>query len=474
MEEGATLVSTSKPPTDVEQLANWACRADYSKLSADSVAQLPVHILDCVSCTLAALGAPPVNAMRSVIESMAGSGDCPLVGGGGSTLAYAVMWHTALVRYVDFMDNYLAAKETCHTADNFGAVLTAAAHGDASGKAFMTALAVGYTAQSRFTDHGTFMERGLDHTAQLPFSIGAAIGPLLGLSQEQIANGVAMAGSSGGAYDVIRSKPLSEWKGLASSQTALGTVNALLLAKAGVKGPLKVIEGRGGIDKLLGTPIEIDWSKQPYEGVTTSTIKKYNAMIHTQSSIECTLQLRAKHKIDPATIKSALAEVSQMTYDFSGGGAYGDSTVGINSKEQADHSLQYLIAVALIDGAVGPAQFDPARIGKDDVQQLLLKITAKPLDQFTQLYPGRMPARVTVETGDGKVTEEVQDFPGMPDRPFTWDEVVDKFGALTEGRLDKGLCDEIVAAVKAMETTSARDLLGLLHRAPTPDKPAFA
>ena len=464
----------SRPPTDVEQLANWACRADYSMLSTDSVAQLPVHVLDCVSCTLAALGAPPVNAMRSMIEVMSGSGDCPLTGGGSSNLMYSAMWHTALVRYVDFMDNFLAAKETCHTADNFGAVLAAAAHGDASGKAFMTALAVGYTAQSRLTDHGTFMERGLDHTAQLPFSIGAAIGPLLGLSQEEIAHGVAMAGASGGAYDVIRSKPLSQWKGLASSQTALGTVNALLLAKAGVEGPLQVIEGGGGIDKLLGKPIEIDWSKQPYEGVTTSTTKKYNAMIHTQSSIECTLQLRSKHKIDIAQIKSVDAEVTQMTYDFSGGGAYGDSTSGINSKEQADHSLQFLIAVALIDGAVGPAQFDPARIGKDDVQQLLLKIKAKPFDDFTKVYPGRMPARITVDTGEGAVTEEVQDFPGMPDRPFSWDEAVDKFGALTEGRMDKGLADEIVAAVKAMETTSARDLLGLLHRAPTPAKPAFA
>ena len=48
-------------------------------------------------------------AMRSVIGAMAGSGDCPLTGGGSSTLAYSVMWHTALVRYVDFMDNFPAA-----------------------------------------------------------------------------------------------------------------------------------------------------------------------------------------------------------------------------------------------------------------------------------------------------------------------------------------------------------------------------
>lgn len=68
----------------------------------------------------------------------------------------------------------------------------------------MMALAVGYTAQSRLSDHGTFMKRGLNDTAQLPFSIGAAIGSLMNLCEEQIASGIAIAGSSGGAHDVIR------------------------------------------------------------------------------------------------------------------------------------------------------------------------------------------------------------------------------------------------------------------------------
>ena len=464
-----------KSLTDVEQLAAWTLRASYDKLSPESVRQLPVHVLDCVGCSLAALGAPPVAAMRSLIADMAGSGDSPLIGGGSSNLMYSVLWHTALVRYVDFMDNFLAARETCHTADNFGAVLAAAAHADANGKAFMTALAVGYTAQSRFVDHGTFMERGLDHTAQLPFSIGAAIGPLLGMSQDQIASGIASAAASGGAYDNIRSKPLSQWKGLASSQTAFGTINALLLAQRGVTGPLQIIEGRGGIDTLLGKPIEIDWSRQDYEGITTSAIKKYNSEIHTQSSIDCIIELRSKNQVDPSRVKSIDAEVTQITYDFAGGGAYGNSTTGINSKEQADHSLQYLVAVALIDGAVGPAQFDPDRIGKQDVQQLLLKVNARPNDGFTRAYPQHMPARMTVVIDDGKsFSNEVRDYAGMPVRPFTWDQSVEKFASLMAGRIDKHQADEIIAAVKTMETTSARDLLQLLQKVPTPSKPAFA
>ena len=53
--------------------------------------------------------------------------------GGSSNPVYAAFWHTALVRYVDFMDNFLAPTETCHSADNFGSVLTAAEYAGASG-----------------------------------------------------------------------------------------------------------------------------------------------------------------------------------------------------------------------------------------------------------------------------------------------------------------------------------------------------
>ncbi len=193
-------------------------------------------------------------------------------------------WHTATVRYVDFMDNFLAPSETCHTADNFGVALTAADYAGSSGKDLMLGVALGYTVQSRFVDHANFMESGLDHTAQLAFSHCAAAGRLMQMTEEQIANAIAMAASSDASFAVIRAKPLSQWKGLASAQSALGSMNALFLARRGVQGPLRVLEGSHGIDNLLGWQIRIDWDQEGYEGVPESTIKKYNAMIHTQSA----------------------------------------------------------------------------------------------------------------------------------------------------------------------------------------------
>ncbi len=78
-------------------------------------------------------------------------------------------------------------------------------------------------------------------------------------------------------------------------------------------------------------------------------------------------------------------------------------------------------------------------------------------------YPSLVPARVTVRLKDGKsYTHEVQDFPGFPTHPFTWDEVGSKFDKLVGDRADKGLRNEIKAAVRSLETIDVKELMKLL------------
>src|SRR4029077_16143465 len=448
--------------TQVESLAKYAARASFADLSVESRRQLPIHILDSLGCCIAALGAGPVEACREQVAEFGGAGPCALIGGGQANPIYAAFWHTALVRYVDFMDNFLAPTETCHTADNFGVPLTIADYAGGSRRDPMLAVARGYTVQSRFVDHANFMTSGFDHTTQLAFSHNAAAGRLLGLSERQIANAIAMAAVSDASFAVVRAKPLSQWKGLASAQSALGAMNTLFLARRGVEGPLQVVEGPLGIDHLLRMKINIDWDKQGYEGVVESTIKKYNSMIHTQSAVHCMVELAKQNKIDPGKIVSCETEVFQLAYDFAGGGLYGRDRV-IQTKEQADHSLPYLLAVALLDGDVQPAQLKPDRIIKADVQGLLKKVSVRAKHEYTDEYPGKMPAKITVRFQDGKVIEhEVQDYPGLASHPFTWEDSIEKFDRLVAGRADQGLCREIKDAVRSLENIQVKDLMKLL------------
>jgi len=456
--------------TQVEALAKYAARASFADLSVEAGTLLQDHNLDSLGCCIAALGAGPVDACRAQVTDFGANGPCTLIGGGKANPIYAAFWHTALVRYVDFMDNFLAPTETCHTADNFGVALTIAEYVGGSGRDLMLAVALSYTVQSRFVDHANFMTRGFDHTAQLAFSLNAAPGRLLGLSEPQIANAIAMAAASDASFAVIRAKPLSQWKGLASAQSALGAMNALFLAHRGVEGPLQVIEGPNGIDNLLHMQICIDWEKQGYEGVLESTIKKYNSMIHTQSAVHCMVELTRQKKLDPNRIVSIEGEVFQLAFDFAGGGLYGVDKI-IRTKEQADHSLPYLLSVALIDGEVTPAQFQPDRIVKPDVQALLKKVSIRPNDEFTAQYPRKMPAKITIGLQDGTVIEhQVQDYPGLASHPFTWEESVKKFDTLAAGRVDAGLSREIKDAVLSLESIQVRDLVNLLSYARTPSE----
>jgi 2-methylcitrate dehydratase len=112
---------------------------------------------------------------------------------------------------------------------------------------------------------------------------------------------------------------------------------------------------------------------------------------------------------------------------------------------------------------VMPAQFKPERIIKPDVQGLLKKVSVRPNHEYTDVYPGKMPAKITIRLQDGRVIEhEVQDYPGLASHPFTWGDSVEKFDRLVAGRVDEGLSGEIKDAVRSLESIQVKDLMNLL------------
>ena len=79
-------------------------------------------------------------------------GRCTLISGGRSAPDRAALYTGALVRYLDFNDSYLAARETCHPSDTVAAVLAAAELANADGATLLVALAVAYEVQCRLSD----------------------------------------------------------------------------------------------------------------------------------------------------------------------------------------------------------------------------------------------------------------------------------------------------------------------------------
>ncbi|MDP2663287.1 MAG: MmgE/PrpD family protein [Dehalococcoidia bacterium] len=450
--------------TVAEKLASFAVRASYEDISEEARLQLKIRILDALGCAIGALGGEPVAMVKAQIEEFGGNALCTLIGGGSTSPDRAALYNSALVRYLDFNDSYLAKGETCHPSDNLGAVLAAAEYAKASGKDLLAALAVAYQVQCRLSDVAPVRFRGFDHTSQGSFAVAAGVARALGLDAVRTANAIAISGTAFNALRVTRTGSLSHWKGLAYPNTAFGCVHAAFLARRGVTGPLEVFEGNKGFMEAVSGPFELDWDLEDLERVKNTILKRHNAEIHSQSAVEGMLELRERYDLNPADVRRVEIEIFDVAFNIIGGGEEGAKTA-VRTKEEADHSLPYIVSVALLDGRVMPEQYLPERIQRSDVQALLRKVTVTADESFSRRFPFEMPCRVRVWLQDGQdLSVEKDGYEGFLTKPMRWDTVVRKFEQLSRGRAMPPLFGDITDAVSRLEGIRVEDLTRLLAR----------
>jgi 2-methylcitrate dehydratase len=431
--------------TEVEKLADYINRTQFTDLSNETIASLKIRLLDSLGCALGALKSPVIEKIKTHIDDFGGNPLCTLIGGGKTAPDRAALFNSALIRFLDFNDSFLAKKETCHPSDNNGAVLAAGEYAKISGKQFLLAMALAYQVQCTLSEVAPVRDKGFDHTTEGVYGVVAGVSKALNLSAEQTANALAIAGVANNALRVTRTGALSNWKGLAYPYTAFSGTNAAFLAYRGITGPLEIFEGNKGFMHSISGPFEVEWTKKGLDIVQRTIIKKYNAEIHSQATIEGALELKTKYKIDPSEIQSIHIETFDVAFNIIGGGEEGTKKV-IRTKEEADHSLLYMVSVALIDGEVTPKQYEPQRIIQKDVQTLLQKIIVQPRSDFSERFPKEMPSKIVIQMNDGKRFEiEKKDYEGFLTKPMTWERALKKFNTLAGDR------SEIPAIIEQLE-----------------------
>ena len=454
--------------TIAEHMAAFVVRASYAELSEGARQQLKIRILDSLGCAIGALDGQPARLVREQLRDFGGNSLCTLVGGPRSAPDRAAFYNSALVRYLDFNDSYLARGETSHPSDNLGAVLAAAEYAGKDGRDLMTALAVAYQVLCTLSDVAPVRARGFDHTTLGSFAVAAGVARALGLDVCKTANAIAICGTAFNALRVTRTGALSNWKGLAYPNTDFACTHAAFLAMRGITGPLEVFEGNKGFMQAIAGPFQIDWSKQDLEKVTGTILKKYNAEIHSQSTLEGILELRQANGFTGDDVARVAIEIFDVAYNIIGGGEEGEKTT-IRTKEQADHSLPYMVAVAILDGQVMPEQYLPRRIVQPDVQTLLRKVEVRPSAELSQHFPRQMPVRIDVWLDDGrKLSIEKLAYEGFCTQPMRWDTVVEKFDRLGAPHADATLRQDIVSAVANLESIGVSDLMQLLAKVSVP------
>src|SRR5881296_4349363 len=299
--------------TLAHQLADYACALRFEDLSKDVVHEVKRRVLDSLGCAIGAWKEEPCAIARKVASDFSAKQGATIVGANHKAPPdWSAFANGCCIRYFDYNDTYLS-KEPAHPSDNIAAALAAAESVGATGRALITAIALGYEVQCRFCDAASIRARGWDHVTYGAFSTALASAKLMKLDPKKARHAVNIAGVAGAAMRQARVGELSHWKGVAFATAARHGVFSALLARAGMTGPGPIFEGQMGFEKQLGVSLgnvgekfAVPFAKTdhgPASMILKTSIKNWPAEYHSQSAIEAALSLR-KQILDPAQVKS--------------------------------------------------------------------------------------------------------------------------------------------------------------------------
>lgn len=448
-------------PPLANRLADYAQRLRFEDLPAPVIHEAKRRFIDSLATAVGAMDADAHSIARRCALRVQGQPGASLLGGGRSSVEWATFVNGLLIRYLDYNDTYLSL-EPAHPSDNLAPVLAVGEQVGANGKDLITAAVLAYEVQCRLCDAASLRKHGFDHVTYGALSSAAAACKLMNLDAVKTTHALGLAGVANTALRQTRAGELSMWKGCAFANAARNGVFAALLAAEGMTGPAPIFEGDVGIMKLLTGPFELTTlggGREPFM-LTKTYIKFWPAEYHSQSAIDAALQLRP----EVGDVR-AVAAIDIHTFDAA------VDIIGKDpekwrpkTRETADHSLPYCTAVALADGDVTLAQFEPKRFGDPALLDLVAKVKVHRDAALSARYPNGIPNRVTVTMNDGrKIVREVEFPRGHAHNPMTDAEVEHKFRTLVEPRYGKERASSVLQVCWELEKLkTATDLVRLL------------
>lgn len=442
--------------TLARRLAEYAVGVRFENLSPAVVHEVKRRVLDSFGCAYGAFDGDVARIARRVAFGATATPGAQVFGAGGSALpALAAFANGAMVRYLDFNDTYLSL-EPAHPSDNIPACFAAAEAAGAGGERLIAAIALAYEVQCRLCDTTSIRARGWDHVTYGCFSTALAAGLLMGLDVDRLEQAVNLAGVNAAALRQTRVGQLSMWKGCAFANAARNGLFAAWLASEGMTGPNELFEGPMGFLVQVSGPLEPEVESWGVPAMICRTsIKYWPAEYHSQSAIDAALQLRSE--LGDRGVRSMQVASFDAAVDIIGGEP---EKWNPTSRETADHSLPYCVAVALLDGQLGLAQFEERRIRRADVLSLMQRISIHRDAALTARYPEGIPNRLEVETEGGELLIREVTYPrGHARNPMSDAEVEAKFNALAALHLDETRRAELTRRVWRLEGEDPRAVM---------------
>jgi len=414
-------------------LSDYAVSMTYEKLSESVVHQVKRRVIDTLGCAMGSYHMrPPEIARAHALEVTSSPGSTVLGTRHQSAPELAAFANGVMARYSDFNDMSVGRKSG-HPSDNIPAVLAAAEYAGADMHSTIAGIVLAYEVQDRVGDVcADVIDRGWDYVVFVSLASAAGAGRAMGLNKEQMANALAVAVVPNGGMFQTRVGQLSMWKGCAAANAARNGIFAALMARRGLTGPDQAFEGSCGFNKQFGVTVKLPTlggGDVPYT-LEQSRFKNYPCDYEAQCCVTPALEL---HK----ALKGKMSEVEKIeieTYEH-GVQCSADTRDKWNptSRETADHSLPFVVAVALSRGSLWIDDFVDERIRDPKIHAVMQKIEVRATEEFTRAWPEAYPFRITVITRSGqKHVQEVYYAKGHPKNPMTDQEIEAKFRRLAE------------------------------------------
>ena len=453
--------------------------ADPVAVPAETEAMVINRIIDNAAVSAASVIRHPVTAARAQAQAH------PVLTRGAKVFGvqgdYSPEWaawaNGVAVRELDFHDTFLAA-EYSHPGDNIPALVAVAQHLGVGGADLIRGIATGYEIQVDLVKGICLHEHKIDHVAHLGPSVAAGLGTMLRLDKETIYQAVGQALHLTTSTRQSRKGLISSWKAFAPAWAGKVAIEAVDRAMRGEGAPAPIWEGEDGVIAwLLSGPehtyqVPLPEPGEPKRAILDTYTKEHSAEYQSQALIDLARRMRERLG-DLDQVATIVLHTSHHTHFVIGTGSNDPQKFDPDaSRETLDHSLMYIFAVALQDGAWHHEwSYAPERAHRPDTVELWHKISTVEDPEWTRRYHSGDPAEkafgaraeITLKSGEVIVDEiAVADAHPLGARPFERKQYVGKFTDLADGVVGDAEQQRFLSAAEALSDLQA-GALGALN-----------
>jgi 2-methylcitrate dehydratase len=456
-------------------------RANLDKEAAEMVIN---RIIDNAAVAVAAWNRAPVASARAMAEAHPKENGASLFGL-PATMRFCAEWasfaNATAVRELDFHDTYLAA-DYSHPADNIPALLAVAQQCQKTGLDLLHAILTAYEIQMSLVKSICLHKHKIDHIAHLAPSISGGIGTLLQLSKEVIYQAINQSLHTSCSTRQSRKGEISSWKAFAPAHAGKLAIEAVDRCMRGEKSPSPIYEGEDSVvawmldGKDAYYEVFLPEQSEPRKAILESYTKEHSAEYQSQAIIDLAFEVREailqKTGGDWSLVRKIMLHTSHHTHYVIGTGAKDPQKMNPKAnRETLDHSIMYILAVALQDGSWHHLNsYKPERAAREDTIQLWHKIQTSEDQAWTKRYHTEDPKEkafggrieITLQSGECIVAEKaIANAHSLGSNPWQRKNYIQKFFTLTDGIISKKEQVRFLDLVQNLPKLTNKELLHL-------------